>query len=158
LQNLPGIEVLDGDVRIEQNNVAEKWWRVEIQLYIEPQRGMELTIPFHRCRASLEVISANIAATLGRIRLYPRRSSDPNSYKTIEATNDELLVYGPGRVSFLAFASVGNLPSDLSHDAQINAWLLPVGASQPASFVAILGKSLVASENRSTLHVWKLKK
>lgn len=158
LQNLPGIEVLDGEVRIEQNNIGEKWWRVQMQLYIEPQRGVDLTIPFHRCRASLEVTPSNIAAALGGIRLYPRRSSDKNFYKTIEATYDELLVYGPGRVNFSASAAVTSLPSDLNHDAQINACLLPVGAEHPASFIAILSKSLVAGEDRSTLHVWKLKK
>lgn len=155
LQFLPTLEVLGGEARIKQYNNANKSWRVYLELYIEPKGDMRLVIPFHRCRASLEVGGVNVQLT--EVQFLPPAFLNKNFSKTIENTNDELLVYGPGKVNFSAFASIQDLPQDLNCDIEINASLMPVGAEYPVLFTVRLEKSSATENDKETLHLWKLK-
>ena len=155
LQFLPQFEVLAGEVNIDKNNQGELSWRVHLNLYVEPRDDMRLVIPFHRCKASLEILDQNVLVELSELRLYPPSYFEKNFSKTIETTNDEVLVYGPGRVNFSAYASITELSTDLNHNLRVSAFVIPVGAEQPASFMATLTKSSIPSRDKSTLHTWK---
>jgi hypothetical protein len=71
LQYLPNIEVLSGEAHVDQSNDGEKYWIVHVQLYLEPYINTQIAIPFHRCKASIEIQASHKTVDLQEFRLYP---------------------------------------------------------------------------------------
>ncbi len=44
---LPSFEVLSGEAEVQQSNDGEKYWTVQLDLYIEPYNDTQSVIPFH---------------------------------------------------------------------------------------------------------------
>jgi len=154
-QILPKFEVLSGEAHVVQPGDGEKYWRVNIQLYIEPYINTQIVIPFHRCKASIEIQVPNIIVDLDEIRFHPPSSEKLS--KTIESTPDELLAYGPGKVNFTAIACVTDLSDEIyDHDIQIKLHIQPVGIESPSLVIIKLCKSTNIDERR-TLHKWTYK-
>lgn len=157
-QSVPSFEVLSGELvlrLVESTNEAPYLaWTLEMRLYAIVPMGSQVVIPFHHCSASVELgertpqlpdvevrhptsyeslpdpspvdqrglprLAASLTGTQGR---FVRNSL------TVEATDDEVLIGGPGRLSLRANGrepAEGVLPAGQSGVATVR--MRPIGA------------------------------
>jgi hypothetical protein len=107
ISTLPDAEVLNGQLIQAENRDGEWNWSLQIHLYLTPFSGLSFAIPFHRCKGWFQVIERTDKIKLENLRLTPpysnyaftsSGSSFPDSL-TINNTNTELIVQGPGMVN-----------------------------------------------------------
>lgn len=163
LQNLPHFEPLTGKVTLhrtrEPKTESERlFWNVNLDLYVEPAGDTRVVIPYHKCHSSLEISNNNSPIQLSRIRLEPPGTLELNFSKTIEISPDELLISGPGKVSFFAFQYQADLSTSWSKELQVTGYLQPVGAERPASFTAPFIELREQRLSDTLVHSWKLDK
>jgi hypothetical protein len=165
LLNLPEVETLHGNLTLSQSTLSQSGmycWHLRIQLYITPQAGIPVVIPFHRCEASATLPDRGAPINLGNVRLAPpdKLASgrdlqyEPDSY-TIANTGSELIVQGPGLVNFSGEAYTDKQPTALEGSiAEIRARLLPTHANNSI----VIAESLAWDPSRESQEIgrWKL--
>jgi hypothetical protein len=122
LQRRPTIEVIGGSATVSAESGAAGTWsantHVSLQLYLAPITTERIVIPFHKCRATLALDqeTTGIPSTAFRLSvphenplrmgsLLERRELKKLSV-TMDATDSELVVDGPGTVNLLASGRV----------------------------------------------------
>jgi len=164
LQALPRIEVLSGVIELwldpvknaDQHEVQRRHWRVELDLYLEPPDHTRLVIPFHKCQGFLGISSENYSLELSRLQISPPKIEGDYSSKTIEETQDELLVYGPGRITFSSTERIEQLPSNLDHALEVSGYIQPSGADHHVSFMATFASVPVSGKSPRVFRRWEL--
>jgi hypothetical protein len=108
----PQVEVLGGELVCKYSDGGLKWDLVALRLYVEPAYGEGVVFPFHRCEASFEVFNLVPRTRITDIRISPpykpssrisgARGLDAVAWKpdslTVEHTNAEVIIKGPGRI------------------------------------------------------------
>ncbi len=135
-QELPIFDILDGQLvaRPEKHNGQETLaWTLHLTMYAETASTTRVVIPFHKCAVSLEIPGQIALTEFSSFSMTPpeqvrirEMSSTPMSL-TIEATPDEILINGPGKLHLngqMYCSAPHPLPDDLP--AQIRASLRPV--------------------------------
>jgi hypothetical protein len=173
-QKLPSIEVLSGRLTVDpviQEAGAEHRlaWDLELKLYITPKTGTRIVIPFHRCEATFEVLGSFARTAFERIRLEPpigfgpskgillRGTSDitlESQSLTIDGTETEVLIDGPGMLHFNAYAKTPVKTEGLKNDANVIVHLSPADAERKIEINMMLG-SLPSEPNK--MGSWILK-
>lgn len=117
-QKLPQIEVLKLACSGSENDNRTLGyafaWSLQVSLYVIPPDERLVVLPIHRCEAYLEVESARTWEALAHL-------SFNNSYgwgnrtgsATIEATMNEAVISGPGRLEFKALSQESAVPSTI---------------------------------------------
>ncbi len=125
LQGLPDFEVLGGDLvarrRTSEDGSVLQWW-LRLELYVQPGGEDRIVIPFHRCRATFEV-----SASVGRMDFVYIRLVPPVS-KTIDATEDEILISGPGKCWLTASLETPAMKESFASEAEVWVSLLPTNS------------------------------
>ena len=135
-QELPIFDILDGQLmaRPEKHNGQETLaWNLNLTLYAETASKTRVVIPFHKCAVSLEIPGILPLTEFSSFTLQPpeqvrirEMTATPMSL-TIEATPDEILINGPGKMylnGLLYCTTPSPVPEDLP--ASIKASLRPV--------------------------------
>lgn len=131
LEKLPEVEILSmqletirAGIRGSENYYPINRLMVKGDLYIVPKNESRIVIPFYRCRGSLKAPGFQAVDT-SYIRLDPASGNPrgmlgpgtPGSI-TVSSTLHEVIIEGPGRVSFEAVAD--NLPfSNFENDFEV---------------------------------------
>ncbi len=146
LQRIPTIEVLSGDLTARYRSKDNTWlWQLELQLYVASMLQTTLAIPFHQCSATLELSPHLPLTALTDLALRPpplqsgyfsqittqeTQRPQPDSL-TIDGTQSELIVRGPGKFQLIASAETTPLDSDIANSmATIHAGLRPVDSER----------------------------
>jgi len=135
--NLPEVETLDGELTLRKHDKYH--WYLKIQLYVTPQIGAPVVIPFHRCEAIIKLPALAAAVDLSNIRLTPPYTPtpgpigsgwEPDSH-TVAHTQNELILQGPGVVNLSAEAWADKPPTELEGStAEMRAKLSPTHANR----------------------------
>jgi hypothetical protein len=105
LQELPDFEIMSGELigyRMETNHTITIYLSLDITFYVTPPNYQQIAIPFHRCEAKC-IISDSIGwFYFTDFLLRPPTLWIPNGSidlsKTIQSTQDEVLIFGPGKI------------------------------------------------------------
>ena len=128
---IPRFEILEGTISAERISQSGKNHSLafRVTIYVVPVDTLPVTFPFHRCMAAIiagnQILAENIAITMespgarheriGRTLQYMRAAHTPNpstfvevqnGAERIEATTDEVLIRGPGKVEINGMAEV----------------------------------------------------
>lgn len=159
--NLPEVELLDGELVLSEYDKYH--WGLRIQLYITPQEGATVVIPFHRCEAMVKLPALEAPIDLGDIRLAPPYKGIPgplgsgmerDSY-TVANTGNELILQGPGCVNLSGAAWADELPTELEGSTvEVQAKLSPTHAHN----AVVITKPMVwnPSDNNNEIARWTL--
>jgi hypothetical protein len=147
LELLPEIEILDINLAVtiggkdSEGNYHSDVLLLNSELYIVPKNKERVIIPFHLCRVDFEISGIPIFES-NWISLNP----PSGNYKwgvagslTIQSTQHEIIINGPGKLSLKATAKIPSLPEDAKNcDVRISIYLLPTGANRPVVLTKIL--------------------
>jgi hypothetical protein len=150
LLKLPRLELLSGELTARPSQDAQQvMWDLALELYVVPAVEGRIVIPKHRCSASFEIAGQTGRASLNNIHLHPPYSINYTGgrhvemtmhSKTIQSTQYEAIVDGPGVLRLGASASTQGVPDNLkSAGAQITVALWPAGADAAAPLDMVLG-------------------
>jgi len=148
LQALPDFEVLSGTL-VAKREISEGEsvlvWRLILELYVETPSEDRVVIPFHRCRATCEVSPSVGRMVFNYVRLEPPLSSAPPGHsrqlsKTIDATRDEVLIYGPGKLYLFAGLGTPVVEEGIANEARVSASLLPTNTEHSAPISVTLDR------------------
>jgi hypothetical protein len=133
LQALPAFEVLSGTL-VAKREISEGEsvlvWRLILELYVETPSEDRVVIPFHRCRAKCKVLARAGWMAFDEIRLNPPgfvSFEGPTELrsKTVDSTEDEILIYGPGKCRLSASLVTSGLLDCFAYEAEVLVSLLP---------------------------------
>jgi hypothetical protein len=139
LQALPAFEVLSGTL-VAKREISEGEsvlvWRLILELYVETPSEDRVVIPYYRCRATCEVSASVGRMVFNYVRLEPPLSSAPPGHsrqlsKTIDATRDEVLIYGPGKICLYAGLGTAVIEESIANEARVSASLRPTNTEHP---------------------------
>ncbi len=138
MQSLPKFEILRGSLGARQERAGNDnilIWELRFDLYVEASLEERVVIPFHRCEASFEIPGILERTNFGTISLHPPRTD--GSYKerktlslTIDATQDEIIISGPGKVFLVCSKTTPPRTGNFRVDATANIRLLPIDAQR----------------------------
>lgn len=162
LQILPNFEVISGTLVAEYiDGGSNLRWSLELELYAETSSEDRIVIPFHRCKVTCEVLTRSGGRmTFDEVRLSPpysspypldRRLPEPQS-RTIDSTQDEILIYGPGKLYLYAYLTTPSMVVDIMSDAKVAASLLPTNAEHPVPISVTL--PWCGPEKKNEAHRW----
>ena len=144
LQALPKFEVLSAvlfcrEVRNENND----WWYLRVDLYVEAHAGQTIVIPFHRCTASITISEFDFKITLNSIHFAPPymhgMGQSKKLSKTIDSTQAEVLIDGPGKVTLTAETYLPFSESSLSNTIiLVDVSVFPTHAEQAVPISTVL--------------------
>lgn len=159
LQALPDFEVIGGTLVVRRHfreGEAFLQWSLRLELYVEAPREDRIVIPFHRCRATFEV-----SASVGRMALNYISLRPPGAVrwgegwrahsKTIDATEDEILIYGPGKCSLMARLDTPDMEESFASEAEVSACLLPTNTEHAVPISVTLDR---CSAEGGEAHRW----
>ena len=92
LLEVPTIEVLDGEFRMERSDFDTNFNNINLNMYVVPNTQDMVVIPFHKLSVNLRFDEISDPYVSDDISLY----ADGNS-STLKATYSELVVQGPGK-------------------------------------------------------------
>lgn len=176
LQMLPTLKPMNGEIILIKTKESTYKLGYEFSIYFEPKSnfGNPVVIPYHTCFASIEC-KGNYSVQLKNIKLVPPythgsysvRSSNhvsispENLSKTIENSPDELIIYGPGKVTLSGFVSVDDLPANfIDHqDIIFSLSVFPINAQQSVQLTIVLSKNNEFSTEANPGHLsqWLVK-
>jgi hypothetical protein len=142
LTRLPELECLDCLVfaRMEKN-VSEgstQRWYLHGSLYVVPSGSEPLVIPFHRCSVTVKLASGNFIDSWADFRLSPPRKMSVTSgtglssridSMTVESSSSEVIITGPGRVTFEASVTADLEPEPINANISVALRMNAVGAN-----------------------------
>ena len=166
LQYLPNLEVLSGQVAIDQNPNGSIWWNYHIEMYIEPIGEKSLVIPYHKCETRISLQDSDYRFITPGTKLsppysgwFPNRGSQ-NLSQTIDKTPDEIFIIGPGRIILSGNHEIPEIPKYANDNQVLNIDLsvFPTGAQQPLHITIVLQKIKEVNDktNPNTLYKWKV--
>jgi hypothetical protein len=148
LQAMPNFQVLEGTLHAKtwghynaELDANERWidWKLTLILYATVPNYERVIIPYHQCRATLEIPDQALTRYLENVTLRPPTiPSVGSSSMTIGASQDELILDGSGKVILNAdlrtsFPELG-IPQSVqpsfepSDEAMVTVTCLPVHA------------------------------
>lgn len=111
LQQLPAVEVMSAELKVNRPTSSALSWGLLMRLYISPHTEQRIVIPFHRCTGTIEVPGAVPPVEIDDIIIEPPREASEEQRRplslSIEATNNEVLINGPGKIMLQAKAAGG---------------------------------------------------
>lgn len=139
LQALPVFEVISGTLVAKYiDGGSNLRWSLKLELYADTSSEDRIVIPFHRCKATCKVLTRSGGRmTFDEIRLTPPYSAFPGRLsqellsETITNTQDEVLIYGPGKLRLYASLTTPSMMVDPVSDAEVAVHLLPTNAEHP---------------------------
>jgi hypothetical protein len=132
---IPKFELLAGTVALRRDpkSAGKASWTVDLQIYVTLLDGSPLVYPFHKCAAAIGAKGVALADSF-RIDVRPASRKRPErgwaswrasmsknpvthvNVKTgdeiIEATNDEILIRGTGKIELHGFCDVSSISAD----------------------------------------------
>lgn len=165
LQVLPSFEVLSGELKRREKHRDGFMWLLNLSLYAESSTQQPVIIPFHRCELSvtlengIELPFPTLSLsppykTRSRVtisRFGPSMPDIENASRTIESTQDEVILYGPGRLNLSAKNWLPEFDIVYKSNVLIDARFSPVHAEQMASFSVTLTPD---KENGESNYKW----
>jgi hypothetical protein len=170
LQKLPSFEVLNGKLiqGVQSNLYIDEqkpgWhfqeWHLQMKLYITPGSDTRIVIPFHRCEASFEIAEVVERTFFEHLRLEPDGVFSPHEgfvshSLTIQGTNTEVLINGPGMLNLSAFAVTPATTKQIKNDACVMLHLLPADSKR---MVEISSTLVHMPSNENKLGIWEYQK
>jgi len=133
LQARPDFEVLSGTLvarRETSGGESVLHWQLSLELYVQTASEDRVVIPFHRCRVTFEVSASVGRMVFSYVHLYPPSLPSLGTgskllSKTIDGTEDEILIYGPGKCSLMARLVTPVIEESVASEAEVWASLLP---------------------------------
>ncbi|OUL33089.1 hypothetical protein BV372_17230 [Nostoc sp. T09] len=153
LQKLPSFEVINGYF------YNELWhWKLVLEIYVVPKNQSQVVIPFHQCKAWLEILGCNSRISLDKVILRPEYGMSLETATSlswaITATRSEVIIDGPGKLILYASANLLEIPENFANNSlQIIANLPPVDTEQSVPITT----KLVYSPDSQGLHKWIFK-
>lgn len=157
LVKVPEFEVMEASLNAREQSDEQKgeslFWDLEMTLYALAPFDQRILIPFHHCRAYLDIAGERVALTSvtmehpTRFESYPTQASGSRSLlalssggrrlrhsATIEATENEVLIEGSGRIDFRATGESPLLTGEPEEGWTVEAVveMRPYGADRPA--------------------------
>jgi len=166
LQALPSFEVIGGEfTAYEDGRGLDLHWSLSLKLYVEPANDNHVVIPFHRCKATFKMPTLTEVLEFDQVRLHPPEPSIPVwkeskvvgefLSKTIESTQDEVLINGPGKVCLDASLRTAWMAEEhVSDEVEVQASLRPTRTDQSVLISATLSRCEPKGMER---YKWKLK-
>lgn len=135
LQMLPTVEVMSAELKVHRTAPGTLSWGLLMRLYFVPSGDQPFVIPFHRCNGTAEVLGGMSPVVFDDIVIGPPREPTEEQRRplslTIDATNNEVIVRGAGKVMLNARASSSNAPTRFNQPAIVTVELRPAGVDQP---------------------------
>ncbi len=144
IQSKPEIEILDGQVFVQEYNQGrpeqKSIWHFRITIYITLHNDTQVIIPFHKCEASFEIQDKAEIYPLNTNRILlksissPLIKSQPGEFDhdplNVENTNNEIIIYATTRFYLETEADFLGLESKNFVNKQIafSAKLVPAGS------------------------------
>ncbi len=151
LLSLPHFEILHGTLtasKVEKNNEVEFFWSLRFDLYVETSTEEPVVIPFHRCKIGFEIPEKLQWTKFQDFSLLPpQQSSGVFGAKerllslTINATQDEIIIKGPGKIILNASLNSGFIDDIFHRGVLIKTSIFPVNARNPLSLELPLSPS-----------------
>lgn len=150
----PQIEVLEGTLRANLYGSPQPKkidWELSIELYVEVVQDAFIVIPFHRCSAQFSIFPFTQSISFTSLSVKPRfpvgplmipidspmAQQRPQSLSlTIDATQDEVIIKGPGMVFLRAYLQIPKAEYDFNQEIKAVANLLPIKSDVPISIKA----------------------
>ena len=145
LISLPEIEWLDCTLTVRDENrpdgTERRWWLVG-HLYVSPSGADTLVFPFHRCHVAVRLGSEPPVGPWSDFRLSPpSRFNFPGTAEssirvdslTVRSSSTEVLLNGPGQVTFSASATDSRFPEPEPDQASVTLTLHAIRASVPST-------------------------
>lgn len=145
LQLLPDFEILDAGLTAwKPDDKFEKYsWELTLNLYVNQAIGQYIAFPFHKIVALIDLPGVLQSQAFSRVSIRPPREMPyivppailssltpvPGSL-TIESTNDEVVISGPGKLFLKAFMETNILPISLGGIASISISLQPLNTDK----------------------------
>jgi hypothetical protein len=147
---LPEVELLSASlsVSLEKSGVAK--WTLSGALYISPESGHRVVIPYHRSRAAVELKQANLSIPFANSSLARQTKPGPivlygaTTYQMIQPTgppefvSTEAVIEHPSLYVFLAEAATTNVQDKPPGNAVVTILLQPTGAEAKVTLVQSL--------------------
>jgi hypothetical protein len=144
LQKLPILKFLEGYLSASVPKVQpdEIWWNLHLNFYVELPNNERVVIPFHKCELTCKFNIEGGEIDFSDIHLSPpgmwSTSGFTSESSTIESTQHEVLIYGPGRLIVSARTVTQNLRVDEGEDALFELVLVPANSDVPISLNVLL--------------------
>jgi len=135
LQTVPNLDVLEAELSVHQQrkgNVDTMYWTLKVQFYAETICEDRIVIPFHKCRVEFEIPGLIAKTQFENVSLEPPTQREVFNHPskslslTINATNDEIIVSGSGRILLLANLTTSFWELAAGDRAHISGVLQPV--------------------------------
>lgn len=163
LQYLPEIELLEAQVWLAPGQPDEGGfrWNAEFKLYITPPGQVRLVLPFHRCKVTLQIHERLFPTPLGDLRISPpwifRGRESANLSKTMESTETEILISGPGVAYIRGGFLIGGMNLDLDNTAiNVRFQYRPSGMDKPGEIVFQVPTTMLSPQDieNGTITKW----
>ncbi len=159
LQALPDFEVLGGTLVVRRETRGGESvldWQLSLELYVETGGEDRVVIPFHRCRATCKVLARAGWMAFDEIRLNPPgfvSFEGPTELrsKTVDSTEDEILIYGPGKCRLNASLVTSGLLDCFAFEAEVLVSLLPTNTEHSVPISVTLDR---CSAEGGEAHRW----
>jgi hypothetical protein len=140
--SLPDLELLSAELTLSESSIGLSWhfWAA---IYVEPEIGISIAFPYHRCDVNLTVPGKLDIVPMHEIRIVPPYrpvsggrgfAQEPDSH-TVAHNQHSAIIYGPGWIKLSA--SLHSDPPIGSLDgttAKINVSIRPTHVELPIKF------------------------
>ncbi len=147
-------DLTGGSLRLRQKKSSQdrQLWTLVLRLYLIPATDARVVIPFHRCRGSFGIGTILPRITFHRIVVQPPENPSFELPKdipvrrrilshTIKATNNEVIVEGPGKVLVIATVETTLQKIDFAATAYVSVDLNPAGSQSTINVSLVLSPS-----------------
>jgi len=136
----PDFQVLRGDLMALREPDEQINWNLKMHLYVRPRTNDRIVIPRHQCSVRMACLGWPYSQSMSILMMLPphkaqfRNVDAPNQphSSVIESTPEELLIYGPGKITLQTGITSSDLPVHSDANIDINVTMLPFGAEVPA--------------------------
>jgi hypothetical protein len=154
ISRLPSVSLLSGVVWIVRDE-----WRIKLHLYIAPVDRERLVIPFHRCQLLITVADEEFIIDKN-IELCPPGYVELDVFVsdsvTIEATNSEVIINGPGKLELHANQQKP-IPKNVTiQEITITVKMFIINIDNPLVIESGLVKMETDAKNKEVIAEWGL--
>ncbi len=168
---LPGVEVRDAYLcsRSEEprsDDQHEYYFRLRLDLYVTPRSREQIVIPFHNCEVTLQSNADSSLILCATPTLHPRRRkyslyntpvapTDDNLSRTIDSTQTELIISGPGLVQLTANSQLLSDHSCAPHEITFAVAMTPANAGCSVSMAERLIRTSDELTDPKDCAIWR---